>query len=209
MLEKQTKMDRRCVILSGLALAAASQAAVADSGLEELSPSILEAAKQSLALHAGKVTKPEFIGIIDFAIPSYRPRFYVVSSDLKTVIAKYYTSHGRGSDPGDLSPVPVSFSNDSGSKATCLSGFLGLEEYVGKHGRSLRLEGLDPTNSNARSRSIVIHTAPYVDPARAKDKIPMGRSEGCFVVSKGDLSAVVSAFQGGGFIYAGMTGYKP
>lgn len=36
------------------------------------------------------------------------------------------------------------------------------ETYEGKHGYSMRLDGLEPTNSLARERAIVIHSADYV-----------------------------------------------
>jgi hypothetical protein len=37
------------------------------------------------------------------------------------------------------------------------------ETYNGKHGLSLRLDGLSPTNSKARERAVVVHGADYVE----------------------------------------------
>ena len=62
-----------------------------------------------------------------------------------------------------------------GSKMTSLGTYVTAETYYGKHGLSLRLDGLDKENSRARERAIVIHGADYVTPDRTK----MGRSWGC------------------------------
>ena len=56
--------------------------------------------------------------------------------------------------------------------------------YDGKYGLSLRVRGLDWSNSNAEPRAIVIHNAWYAE----DDMIPLhgqlGRSEGCFAMSR-------------------------
>ena len=71
-------------------------------------------------------------------------------------------------------------------------------------GLAMRMDGLSPTNSNARSRFIVIHAAGYMEPESWKGKKAgrPGLSDGCFVFSKADRDAVVSSLQGGALIYA-------
>ena len=64
-------------------------------------------------------------------------------------------------------------------KALCLNHFL-LRCYE-------RLEGLDPTNSNAAARAIVVHSAWYVSEEMIGHFGMLGRSEGCFAVSESDL----------------------
>jgi hypothetical protein len=51
------------------------------------------------------------------------------------------------------------FSNELHSNATSAGTYKTGSRYVGVHGHSMRLEGLDPTNSNALSRAIVVHGA--------------------------------------------------
>ena len=58
------------------------------------------------------------------------------------------------------------FSNREGSFSSSLGIYRTLDVYNGHHGRSLHLEGLEPTNSNALARALVLHTADYVsDPS--------------------------------------------
>ena len=83
------------------------------------------------------------------------------SADWKSDVA-----HGRGSDPAN-SGWAEHFSNRPGSNASSQGSFLTGDTYVGKHGRSRRLHGLDPQNNLAASRGIVIHSASYVDPGLA------------------------------------------
>ena len=68
----------------------------------------------------------------------------------------------------------------------------------------MRMDGLSSTNSNARSRFIVIHAARYMEPESWQGG-PAGRpglSDGCFAFSDADRDAVVSSLQGGALIYA-------
>jgi len=52
--------------------------------------------------------------------------------------------------------------------------------YYGKHGRSLRLNGMDEEfNSNALARSIIVHGADYVSETFVKQHGRLGRSLGC------------------------------
>ena len=64
------------------------------------------------------------------------------------------------------------------------------EIYMGSNGYSLRLAGLEPGfNDRARERAIVIHGAPYVNPATAQLQGRLGRSLGCPAVR---LSALMN-----------------
>jgi hypothetical protein len=61
-----------------------------------------------------------------------------------------------------------------------LGAFTAQETYMGGNGYSLRLAGLEPGfNDRARERAIVIHGAPYVNPATAQLQGRLGRSLGC------------------------------
>jgi hypothetical protein len=110
-------------------------------------------------------------------------------------------AHGRGSDPAHSGWLQQ-FSNADGSYASCSGAFVTGAEYVGKHGRSMRLDGLDASNSNALERAIVVHTAPYVTEAMARDMGKVGRSQGCFTVTEADLQQVLARMGSGRFLYS-------
>jgi hypothetical protein len=67
----------------------------------------------------------------------------------------------------------------------------------------MRLEGLDPTNSNAASRAIVVHGAWYVSSTMVDRMGMLGRSEGCFAVADASLGEIMSTLGPGRLIYAG------
>jgi hypothetical protein len=74
--------------------------------------------------------------------------------------------------------------------------------YVGKHGRSRKLIGLDPENDAAERRAIVIHAADYVSRNLARDQGRIGRSQGCFAVSEADLAQVIARLGSGRLLFA-------
>src|SRR3546814_6827835 len=90
-----------------------------------------------------------------------------------------YVAHGRVSDPTHCGWWQ-NFSNDYESLATSRGAYVTGDFYNGKYGYSLRLSGLDPTNSNALGRAIVVHSAWYAEPEIAREQGKLGRSEGCF-----------------------------
>ena len=76
------------------------------------------------------------------------------------------------------------------------------ETYWGKHGLSRRLHGLDPENSLAAERGIVVHAASYVDAAMALGQGRIGRSQGCFAVSTSDIGLLLSQLGSGRLLFA-------
>jgi hypothetical protein len=108
-----------------------------------------------------------------------------------------HVAHGKGSD-SDHDGFAEKFSNVNNSNATSLGFYKTAETYQGSHGYSLRLDGLSSTNSNARSRSIVVHGASYVED---KERI-QGRSWGCPAVSMANYTKVINLIKGGSLILA-------
>ena len=148
-------------------------------------PALLARAQAALDAHGATVANRDLIGIVDFAERSCDPRFHLVdlmNGRTETILV----AHGRGSDPANIGWVQ-NFSNRPGSNASSNGSFVTGDTYIGKHGRSRKLHGLDPTNNMAAERAIVIHQASYVgqDMARAQGRI--GRSEGCFAVAPDEL----------------------
>ncbi|MBA2918902.1 hypothetical protein GON01_13450 [Sphingomonas sp. MAH-20] len=162
---------------------------------------IVKAARRALATHGGAAEHRDLVGVADFSPASRDPRFYLVDM-ANGRVSSFLVAHGRGSDP-DHSGWLKRFSNDEGSNATSSGVYLTAGEYEGKHGRSMRLQGLDPTNCNAEPRAVVIHGAWYVSPQMVAEHGKLGRSEGCFAFSEADLPRVLERLGPGRLITAG------
>jgi len=174
------------------------QRPVTPSAPAGIDPQLFARAKAALDQH--QVYARDSIGIVDFSKPSAEPRFHVV--DLRSGdVDSYRVAHGRGSDP-EHSGYLQRFSNDFGSYATSNGTYVTTDYYNGKYGLSLRVRGLDWSNNNAEARAIVIHNAWYAE----DDMIPLhgqlGRSEGCFAMSREHQYAVMRKLAGGRMIYA-------
>jgi hypothetical protein len=131
----------------------------------------------------------DVVAISDFARPSWQPRLHLVDM-AGGAVTSLLVAHGCGSDPA-FSGWLGAFSNEPGSQASSAGAFRTAGSYAGAHGRSMRLEGLDPSNSNARRRDVVIHAADYVSADVIHDIGKLGWSEGCFAIDQRDLSLVM------------------
>jgi hypothetical protein len=154
----------------------------------------------SLQQHGSRVAQRDRMAIADFTAGSSQPRFHLVdlvSGKTTTLLV----SHGSGSDPSHTGYLKR-FSNDFGSNASSEGAFATADYYVGKHGRSQRLIGLDPTNNNALGRAIVVHSAWYANPDMIKTHGMLGRSQGCFAVGERDLDQVFARLGPGRMIFA-------
>jgi hypothetical protein len=142
----------------------------------------------------------DVVGVCDFSVASKTPRFHILDMQGGKVTT-LLVAHGRGSDP-DHSGWVERFSNDMGSNASSSGAYQTGGYYTGKHGRSMRLKGLDRTNSNAEARAVVVHGAAYVSPAIAKTQGKLGRSQGCFAFSQADLGQVLTRLGPGRLLLA-------
>lgn len=168
----------------------------------QVDPILLSKAKA--ALDTRPVAHRDMMGIVDFSKPSREPRFFLVDVP-SGVVTDYQVAHGRGSDPGHSGWLEY-FSNMPGSEASSAGAYLTSNIYYGKYGRSLRLEGLDPSNNNALARAIVVHSAWYAEPEVAATHGKLGRSEGCFALSALSLQYVLFRLGPGRMIYADKVG---
>ena len=163
-----------------------------------IDPQLFARAKAALDRH--QIYARDTIGIADFSKPSSEPRFHLVNL-ASGEVESHRVCHGRGSDPAH-SGYLESFSNDFGSYATSNGTYMTTDYYDGKYGLSMKVRGLDWTNNNAEARAIVIHNAWYAE----DDMIPLhgqlGRSEGCFAMSRESQYAVMRKLAGGRMIYA-------
>lgn len=148
------------------------------------------------------LTDKPIVTIVDYSLPSSKKRLAV--ADVQTGKVRFYTyvAHGRGSGLD----YATRFSNKPGTDASSLGVYLTGHTYYGKHGYSLRLHGLEPRfNGDAYRRDIVVHSAWYVSKKFAQAHGRMGRSWGCFALSRKVESAVVKAIRGNTV----LVGYYP
>ncbi len=149
--------------------------------------------------NAAKIQNKKYIGIVDFSAHSSKQRFFIVDMQSGAVHA-IHVAHGKGSDP-DGDGYATRFSNTPESKASSLGFYLTGPMYYGSHGKSMRLLGQSPTNSNALARAVVIHESAYVREAN----VIQGRSFGCLAVATTEIRQVLASLNGGALIYAGLS----
>jgi len=139
------------------------------------------------------------LAVIDYSLPSTKPRLWVFDVSRGRLLFQELVAHGRNT--GER--VAEHFSNVEGSKMSSLGLFQTTETYYGSNGYSLRLRGLDPGfNDNALARAIVMHGAPYVSQAIAERVGRIGRSWGCPAVRQEIARTVIDTLKGGALIFA-------
>ena len=165
---------------------------------KHISPAFLKKAVDYYYANVKKIKNKDVIVVIDFSKNSSKERFYIIDMTTGNV-EKYLTAHGRNSDPNH-DGLATKFSNVLNSNQSSLGFYLTAETYNGKHGYSLRLDGLSTSNSNARKRDIVIHKADYVGYGLGR----IGRSNGCPALDPKYSRDIIDRIKGGALIYAGF-----
>ena len=167
----------------------------------EVDPDVLALAVQAqqCATGSGTVAPVERLAVIDYSRPSTEPRLWVFALDDARLLYVEHVAHGKHSGAN----LATEFSNVEGSLQSSLGLFSTAETYIGGHGYSLRMDGLEPgINDHARDRLIVIHGADYVDPAQALRQGRLGRSFGCPAVRSGIAREVIDSLKGGQLLFA-------
>jgi len=152
------------------------------------------------------ISRPDIITIIDFSLQSDRERLWVLDLKQGKVLFRCLVSHGRNS--GELKAE--NFSNIPGSYESSPGFYATGETYIGKHGLSLTLDGLESgVNDKARARAIVIHGADYVSDEFIRSHGRLGRSLGCPAVPVELSEHIIKTIKGGSclFIYAPQPSY--
>ncbi|PXA87761.1 hypothetical protein DMC47_31250 [Nostoc sp. 3335mG] len=163
-------------------------------------PDLFRKALAALQRHGSQIRYRDKMALVDFDLSSSQPRFHLV--DLDSGRSKsLLVAHGRGSDPEHIGYL-TRFSNEMNSNCSSQGAYLTSDIYVGQHGRSRRLIGLDATNSNVEPRNVVVHAAWYVSPDMIAQHGKLGRSEGCFALSAADLEDTLAVLGPGRMIYA-------
>lgn len=142
--------------------------------------------------------------VIDYSLPSSERRLWVF--DLQQplrVLFHEFVAHGRGSTTDDDPDRAIWFGNEEASLRSSLGAFVTGATYMGQHGHSLELYGLEPgVNDNAYARRIVMHPAEYVSAAFRAQHGRVGRSFGCPALDPAVSDAVIDRIAGGSVIYA-------
>ena len=145
-----------------------------------------------------KLAKTKWIMVIDFSQHSLNKRAYLINTQSGQSEA-YYVSHGWRSDNGQ--GYATMFSNNPSSYMSSLGLYSMGGIYSGKHGLSLILNGLEATNSNAKTRKIIVHGADYMNEAEMMAQGYGARSEGCPAFEPMYVKSIINRLKGNGLLY--------
>jgi hypothetical protein len=148
----------------------------------------------------GKVApQRQVLTIIDFNRSSRLKRLWVVDVKQQRVLFHTLVAHGKNTGEEFAS----AFSNANGSEMSSLGFYVTGNTYDGKHGLSLKLNGVDPKyNTNAADRAVVVHGADYVCEEFVRAHGRLGRSQGCPALPLSQSSAIIRAIKNGTVVYA-------
>lgn len=151
-------------------------------------------------LKEGALTNTRYLTVVDFSLPSTEKRMWVIDLVEDRVAFHTFTAHGVNS--GAL--YADDFSNRIGSFQSSLGFYVAAETYTGKHGLSLKLDGMEPGfNDKARDRAVVLHGADYATADFVHRNGRLGRSRGCPAVPNAVSKQIANTISGGSclFIY--------
>jgi len=124
----------------------------------------------------GAVENDNILSIVDFSKPSSEKRLFIIDIKNYKLLFNTYVAYGIRSGK----EFANAFSNLPSSNKSSLGFYKTADTYIGKHGYSMRLVGLEKGfNDNAYKRDIVIHSADYVNEGMIRAKGWIGRSWGC------------------------------
>lgn len=159
-----------------------------------LSRSVYDKAVTYMDLHEREFSNQRYVVLIDMGKHSGVKRFFLFDLDTGK-LERHNVAHGSGSDPKH-SGYAKRFSNKPESNQSSLGAYRTSATYSGHNGYSLRLDGLEGTNNNARRRLIVVHGAKYVNERESY----AGRSSGCPALDKKVSKSVIDRIRGGALL---------
>lgn len=166
-----------------------------------------EALKGFYLLKEKGLVQKDILTLVDFSLSSNAKRLWVIDLDTKTILYNSLVAHGRNTGQEYAS----SFSNSNSSFKSSLGFYATGEIYNGKHGMSLKLDGLEKgINDNARERGVVMHSANYVSTTFIKCNKRLGRSQGCPAIPEESLKEIVNTIKNKSclFIYHPSRNFK-
>lgn len=154
--------------------------------------SFKEALKGFYLLKEKGLVQKDILTLVDFSLSSNVKRLWVIDLSTNTILYNSLVAHGRNTGE----EYANSFSNANSSFKSSLGFYLTGETYNGKHGMSLKLDGLERgINDNARERGVVIHSANYVSNSFIKCNKRLGRSQGCPAIPQEALTKIVNTIK--------------
>jgi len=153
---------------------------------------------------AGKLDESkQLLTVIDFDLPSTEKRLWVLDLGNNEILFHTLVAHGHNSGENEA----TNFSNTDQSNMSSLGFYATGSEYEGKHGHSLRLQGLDEGfNTNAGARSVVMHGADYVSEDFIKQNGRLGRSLGCPALPLDQYAQIIDAVNDGTCLFLNKSG---
>jgi hypothetical protein len=153
------------------------------NGIEKLDYNVfVKAYVGYLNLHAENKlnTDKQILTVCDYSLSSTKNRMWVIDLANNKILLNTYVAHGQGTGE----EYANLFSNKEGSHQSSMGFYITGDTYIGSHGNSLYLHGMDEGyNSAAYERSIVMHGAGYVSKDFIAGTGRLGRSWGCPAVS--------------------------
>jgi hypothetical protein len=143
--------------------------------------------------------KKDYAIIIDYRLPRYLKRLWVV--DMNTGKIKMHTYVGHAWRSGKMRPTK--FSNVPGSKMSCKGSFITSNSYTSmQYGfYAMRVLGLENgVNDNALKRYIVFHP-----PVKRADRRSVILSAGCFTLLEKAHRELIDLTKDGSFVFV----YQP
>lgn len=154
--------------------------------------SFKEALKGFYLLKEKGLIQKDILTLVDFSLSSTVKRLWVIDLSTNTILYNSLVAHGRNTGE----EYANSFSNANSSYKSSLGFYATGEIYNGKHGMSLRLDGLEKgVNNNARERGVVMHSANYVSNSFIKSNKRLGRSQGCPAIPQEYLNQIVNTIK--------------
>lgn len=165
-----------------------------------LTPAALKLGLQAyLKARAEGMDPQQILTIVDYSKPSTQPSLFVFDMKNNNLVLQTLVAHGKGSGGN----VPTKFSDAPETHASSIGLYKTANTYIGHHGYSLRLDGLERGfNDMAASREIVVHAANYVSSQFARQHGRLGLSWGCFAVNPNVSSSLINTIKGGTLLFA-------
>ncbi|QCX39774.1 murein L,D-transpeptidase catalytic domain family protein [Aureibaculum algae] len=139
----------------------------------------------------------KYLTLIDMSVSANTERFYLINMETQSIEHKSVVAHGEKSGL----EYAKKFSNKVNSHQSSIGFYKTAETYSGKHGLSLRLDGLEYSNNKARERAIVIHSADYANPDFIQSNGRLGRSWGCPALPDKDYAVIINKIKEGSCVF--------
>ncbi len=161
-------------------------------------PAFTKALEGFYKLRTNGAVKKNILTVIDFSLSSNVKRLWVIDLNSNKILFNSLVAHGRNTG----NEFASNFSNTPESNKSSLGFYATGEIYTGKHGMSLKLDGLEKgVNDNARRRAVVIHGADYVSQSFIRNHSRLGRSQGCPALPVGLTKNIINTIKDKSCLY--------